>query len=133
MGNSLHTISRYFQATEDVLGRKVDMHKDAKQRRHSSLPHQDSGGPRLACSSWDSASTIRVSVIALNIVSKDWQVFVQSILGRDTLPGWDKMLINLQQELKQALLKSSIHGSSNSVSKGVKEEENVPLTSKGPS
>ena len=29
--------------------------------------------------------------LALNNVSKEWQLFVQSILGRDTLPRWDKM------------------------------------------
>lgn len=35
--------------------------------------------------------------------------------------------------MRQALLKSSISGSSSSGSKGVKEEENVALVSKGPS
>ena len=27
----------------------------------------------------------------LNVVSEDWEVFVQSILGRGTLPPWDEM------------------------------------------
>ena len=33
--------------------------------------------------------------LALNSVLQDWQVFVQSILGRDTLPRWDKIWANL--------------------------------------
>ena len=71
--------------------------------------------------------------MALTSVSEEWQVFVQSILGRDTLPMWDRMWANLQQEeLRQALLKISISGSNNR-SKQVKEEENVALASKGPS
>ena len=28
---------------------------------------------------------------SLNVVSEDWEVFVQSILGRGTLPPWDNM------------------------------------------
>ena len=28
---------------------------------------------------------------ALNAVSEEWETFVQSILGRDTLPGWEEM------------------------------------------
>lgn len=69
--------------------------------------------------------------LTLNCVSEDWQVFVQSILGKDTLPGWDKIWADLQQEkLRRALLKSSISGSSSNGSKVVKEEENVTLASK---
>ena len=71
--------------------------------------------------------------LALNSISEDWKVFVQSILGRDTLPGWDRMWASLQQEeMRRALLKSSISGSS-SGSKQVKEEENMALAFKGPS
>ena len=29
--------------------------------------------------------------IALNAVTEDWETFVQSILGRRTLPPWDEM------------------------------------------
>ena len=36
--------------------------------------------------------------LALNSVSEEWEVFVQSILDRDTLPKWDRMWVNLQQE-----------------------------------
>lgn len=42
------------------------------------------------------------------------------------------MWVNLQQELRRALLKSSISGKNNG-SKQVEEEENVALASKGPS
>lgn len=60
-------------------------------------------------------------------------MFVQSILGRDTLPSWDRMWSELQQEeLRRDLLKSSINGSSNR-QKQVKEEENVAFASKDPS
>ena len=63
-------------------------------------------------------------------VDESGQVFVQSILDRDTLPGWDRMWADLQkEELRQALLKSSISGGSSSRSKVVKEEENVALAS----
>jgi len=34
--------------------------------------------------------------LALNNVSKDWEIFVQGILGQDTLPGWDRMWLTLQ-------------------------------------
>ena len=30
--------------------------------------------------------------LALNFVSDDWQIFVQSILGRAALPNWDKIV-----------------------------------------
>ncbi len=28
---------------------------------------------------------------AINAVSEDWEVFVQSILGRSNLPNWEKL------------------------------------------
>jgi len=60
-------------------------------------------------------------------------VFVQSILGRETFTRFDRMWADFQQEkLRQALLKSSISGSSSNGSKSVKEKENVALASKGP-
>ena len=38
----------------------------------------------------------------LNVVSEDWDVFFQSILGRGTLPPWDEMWAALrQEEIKQ--------------------------------
>lgn len=71
--------------------------------------------------------------MALNSVFEARHVFVQSILGKATLPMWDKMLVDLQhEELRRDLVKSSF-SSSNNISKQVKEEENVALTAKGPS
>ena len=34
--------------------------------------------------------------LALKVVSEEWQVFVQSIVGRATLPGWEEMWASLQ-------------------------------------
>ena len=65
---------------------------------------------------------------ALNVVSEDWEVFVQSILGRGTLPPWDEMWAALRQEKIRWQSKTS------SSSKGIKvkqEEEDLALASKG--
>ena len=65
---------------------------------------------------------------ALNVVSEDWEVFVQSIMGRGTLPPWDEMRAALRQE---EIRWQSKTGSS---SKGIKvkeEEEDVALASQG--
>jgi len=35
---------------------------------------------------------------ALNAVSKEWETFIQSILGRATLPGWEELWATLRQE-----------------------------------
>ena len=35
--------------------------------------------------------------IALNGVSNEWKVFVQSILGRERLPSWEEMWAAIQQ------------------------------------
>jgi len=35
---------------------------------------------------------------ALNAISEEWEKFVQSILGRATLPGWEEMWGTLHQE-----------------------------------
>lgn len=70
--------------------------------------------------------------LVLNSVFKNWQVFVHSILCIDKLPEWDGMWVDLQQEeLRQALLKSSNSGNNDSGLKTLKEEENVALASKG--
>ncbi len=61
-------------------------------------------------------------------------MFSQGILGIDTLPRWDRMWVDLQQEeLRRALLKSKIRGRSSKGVKSEKGEENVALASKGPS
>lgn len=36
--------------------------------------------------------------LALYLVLEDWQVFVQSILGREKFPDWEGMQAALQQE-----------------------------------
>ena len=35
---------------------------------------------------------------ALNVVTDEWETFVQSILGRADLPDWDSLRLILQQE-----------------------------------
>ena len=71
--------------------------------------------------------------IALNVVSKEWQVFVQSILGRETLPRLDRMWVDFQpRELRWDLVNNTLSGSNHNGTKAkVKEEENATLTSKG--
>ena len=69
--------------------------------------------------------------LALNLVSKDYQVFVHSILGREKLQDREAMWVSLQQEeMRRYLLKCKLGGSSNSGWKP-KEEENAALASKG--
>lgn len=66
--------------------------------------------------------------IALNAVSEDWETFVQSILGRATLPSWEEMWSALRQKEIRKLTKAE------SSSKGVrvqKEEEDASLASAG--
>ena len=63
---------------------------------------------------------------ALNAAFEEWETFVQSILGRATLPGWDEMWAALQHEELRRLTKAGSSG------KGVrvkKEEEDATLTS----
>lgn len=50
----------------------------------------------------------------LNVVSEDWEVFVQSILGKGTLLPWDEMWVGLHRE---EIRRQSKTGSSN---KGIK-------------
>ena len=71
--------------------------------------------------------------LALNSVSEDYQVFVQSILGRENLSGWEAMWAALQRvEMRRDLLKCQLESSSSSGSKVKKEEdENAALASKG--
>jgi len=70
--------------------------------------------------------------LALNSVSEGWQAFVQSILGRVTLPNWDEMWATLKQvELRRNLVKCKLDRSNSSGSKPKEEEENAALASKG--
>ena len=69
--------------------------------------------------------------LTLNSVSEDYQVFVQSILGRERLPGWEAMWAALQQEeLMRDLLKIHLEDGS-SRSKVKEEEDNTDLASNG--
>lgn len=70
--------------------------------------------------------------MAPNSISEDWQIFVQSILGREMLPNWDEMWATLKQEaLRRDLLKVKLYGSNNnSGSKPkVEDEDNTTLAS----
>lgn len=70
--------------------------------------------------------------LALNSVSDEWQVFVQSILGKERLLDWEQMWAALQQEeMRQDMIKCKLDGSSSSGSKPKEEEENATLASKG--
>ena len=69
---------------------------------------------------------------ALNGVSDEWQVFVQSILGRERLPSWEEMWVALQlEEFRRDLVKVNLNGNSGSGAKIKEEEENTTLASKG--
>ena len=62
--------------------------------------------------------------IALNAISKEWETFVQSILGRVTHPSWEEMWLALRQEALRRLTKTGSSG------KGVrikKEEDDATL------
>ena len=71
--------------------------------------------------------------LVLNSVSEEWQVFVESILGREKLPDWEGMWAALQQEeMRRDLVKCKLDSSSNDRGMKLKEEEeNATLASKG--
>ena len=76
-----------------------------------------------------SATMVR---LALNVVTEEWQVFFQSILGRAMLPSWEQMWATLQEEeLSRDLVKCKLDDNSGKGSKTLEEEENATLTSKG--
>lgn len=108
MGCIGHVRSGVFRATEDVLGGdQLDAVEAAPQ------------GTKF----------VRLT---LNNISEEWQVFVQSILGRNKLPDWERVWVDLQQdEMRRDLVKSAISGSSSSGVEIEKEEENAALASKG--
>ena len=63
---------------------------------------------------------------ALNAVSKDWEVFLQSTLGRTSLPDWEELWAALCQEEIRRVSKARNSG------KGVRikeEEEDAALAS----
>lgn len=57
---------------------------------------------------------------ALNAVTEDWETFVQSILGRASLPSWEEMWASLRQEEIKRLTKA---GSSSKGIRVKKEKE----------
>ena len=76
-----------------------------------------------------STAMVRTTLIG---VSDEWQVFVQSILGRERLPSWEEMWATLQQEeLRRDLVKVNLNGNGRSGTKTKEEEENTTLASKG--
>lgn len=61
--------------------------------------------------------------LALNSISEEWQVFFQSILGREILPAWEGMCAALQQEeMRRDLVKCKLDGNKNSGTKPKEEE-----------
>ena len=69
--------------------------------------------------------------LTLNIVTEEWQVFIEIILCRDTLPSWEKMWSALQEEeLRRDLVKCKLDGSSGRGFKSLEEEENATVASK---
>ncbi|KAH9326462.1 hypothetical protein KI387_006640, partial [Taxus chinensis] len=62
--------------------------------------------------------------IALNGFTKQWDVFVQVINGRDTLPSWDRLWSDFTQE---ELRLSLVNGANNKSQKSEVEQENVAL------
>ena len=66
---------------------------------------------------------------ALNAVSEDWETFVQSILGKVTLPSWEAMVVALRQEEIRRLTKARSSGKGIRVKK--EDEEDAALASAG--
>ena len=70
--------------------------------------------------------------LTLNSVSEDYQVFVQSILGRERLPRWEAMWATLQlEELRRDLLKIQLEDGSSGSKVKKEEEDKKTLSSKG--
>ena len=70
--------------------------------------------------------------LTLNSISEEWQVSVQSILGKGKLSNWGGMWTTLQQEeMRQDLVMCKLDSNSSSGRKPKEEEENATLASKG--
>ena len=66
--------------------------------------------------------------IALNVVTNEWETFVQSILGKAALPSWvDMWAILWQEEIRRFTKRQS----SNNRVKVKKEEDDATLEYKG--
>jgi len=66
---------------------------------------------------------------AMNAVSEDWETFVQSILGRATLPSWEEMWAALRREEIRRLNKAGSCGKGVRIKK--EEKEDAALASAG--
>ena len=66
---------------------------------------------------------------ALNADSEHWEVFVQSMLGRATLPHWEGMWAALRQE--EIIRLSKVGSSGKGIRVKEEEEEDVALASEG--
>ena len=89
MADPNHLIPGLFRIVEDVIGKSVEVISDAERRGDRSLPShvaKDSRPLTLVGSTPDPEFKVK---IALNAETKDWETFVQSILGRATLPSWE--------------------------------------------
>ena len=68
---------------------------------------------------------------ALNVVSEEWETFVESILGRATLPSWvDMWAILCQEDIRRITKKQSFSGGSGSAKVKKEEEEDAALASR---
>ncbi|KAH9291810.1 hypothetical protein KI387_043003, partial [Taxus chinensis] len=75
----------------------------------------------------DSPSDDELVRIALNGFTKQWDVFVQVVSGRDTLPSWDRLWTDFTQEE----FRLSLVNGANKSQKSEGEQENVALAGKG--
>ena len=66
---------------------------------------------------------------ALNAVSEDWETFVQNILGRADLPGWEEMWAALRQEEIRRLAKAGSSSKGGRIKK--EDEDDAALASAG--
>ena len=64
----------------------------------------------------------------LNVVTEEWETFVQSILGRADLPVWDSLWSILRQEELRRFTKKQHNPALSKVKK--EEEEHAALASK---
>ena len=65
----------------------------------------------------------------MKVVSEDWEVFVQSILGRTSLSDWEELWAALRQEEIKRVSKAGSRGKGVRIKK--EEEEDVALAYTG--
>jgi len=128
------TISDFFRVAKDVSPGEAEKHQDAKGEGIDPFLIRIQEVNDQLSAVGEAPELKKLVQLALNNALEELQEFVQSILGRDTLPAWDRMWSNLsQEELRQVVVKRTISRRSSKVVKGEKEEENVALGTKGPS